>query len=512
MKRGIDITEIVSPSQVLTSEELILRLTKRGLGETAARQFISRAARKGLIWRSKLELSNRSRLFAHHQFVGKNSFLQQSEKILENKRPGISRCIRMLMKDSVLSRIRAQKLLSTPVDGYRNRRFPDYESEIAALIDMWCCEQVEEGRPTECLAFRRNAGSNKFAALIKQSYKSLQTERVLNRIVTEQLRNQNLLSWNGVTSPDCTSDHVSFAGFPFSSVGFSFLEPLKQWKKGNSKPKPTFVVIDVVPYRCREEDVEGFGARMERARSSTKEKSKFLGILAAEAFDENAFNKAKSEGLMTINLRQYLGDSTLEIVRKLGVQLEKFSIEDESDSDTDDVGWLSEMLRDFKTNPYVVSLRSVGFEIMCSLILRAKGYEGVKMGTNVPFGSGNVTRDVDVHGEQEGGDTLFIIECKAESGMKELSADDVKKFFTETVPAAVTHLGRPGGPNKCHAQIWTSGSVGSEAKKKLSELKLRQNVEPKLLGNQDIKDIVPSGIKKCNEFLDALSAGDNELS
>jgi hypothetical protein len=71
------------------------------------------------------------------------------------------------------------------------------------------------------------------------------------------------------------------------------------------------------------------------------------------------------------------------------------------------------------------------------------------------------TRDVDVFGIR--GDELHIIECKAYHGKKSISREDVRKFFTETVPALKGWLRTHNRPfERCIAEIWTTGHKGKD--------------------------------------------------
>jgi hypothetical protein len=228
-----------------------------------------------------------------------------------------------------------------------------------------------------------------------------------------------------------------------------------------------------------------------------------LGIIAAVDFEREAWNMAREAGLMAINLRQFFGESALEALVQIELLLKNVA-GDPSRADDANYFNFAKILEELKTNPYVVDLRSIGFEAMSALLLRSKGWEEVQMGLKVPFQ--NSEREIDVTGHKDSHDQLFIIECKAEAANKSLDPEDVRHFFSETVPAYINAKYSGRMPKNCAAEIWTTGQVGSDAIAALNETKMKSFIQPRLRAHEEVKKEIPHNLQSCKRLIEAISA------
>ena len=102
------------------------------------------------------------------------------------------------------------------------------------------------------------------------------------------------------------------------------------------------------------------------------------------------------------------------------------------------------------------------------------------------------------------GDELYVVECKAYHARKELTPYDVKKFFTETVPALKSWLRRNNQAfSKCVAEIWTTGIRGGESLKTLDELPRPKGGTDTwgIKVGSDIAGLAPQRIRECAKAL-----------
>lgn len=167
-------------------------------------------------------------------------------------------------------------------------------------------------------------------------------------------------------------------------------------------------------------------------------------------------------------------------------------------------------LENLKSNPVVMDLCSIGFEVLAGLVLRSEGWEGIVLGQDVPFREER-KRDVDVFGKK--GDDLIMVECKAYHEHKELSPSEVTKFFVETVPSCRKWWTKKENKaiGRCYAEIWTSGAIGEDAKAKLKELALKDNIQADILGPDEILARIPSDMRKrSNALLSVIAKGGQE--
>ena len=219
-------------------------------------------------------------------------------------------------------------------------------------------------------------------------------------------------------------------------------------------------------------------------------------------FTDDAWLLAKKRGLLAINLRQSYGDAALATLAKIEHLLRLAGVGNLFDEATTAIDF-EELADDFaalRVHPYVADLRSIGFEVFTALLMRAKGWESVELGLTVPFK--DTKRDVDVIGQRGGGDEVYLVECKAAHETKELDPVYVKKFFTETVPAALKGF---TNITKCQAEIWTTGRIGERAHATLAGLDLSKCVQSMLREKADIISIVPPPLLRCNRLLETIS-------
>jgi len=280
---------------------------------------------------------------------------------------------------------------------------------------------------------------------------------------------------------------------------------LRKQEGGKGTPAPT--VVDVLAHQCKIYDAESFVERIYRSGANKVSKLPFLGIIAAPEFDADAWKLVKSEGLLSVNLRQCFGEAALDAM--IEVQHILVNVVGDPEKATPvDHSRLAELLGQLKSNPYVVELKSIGFEAVTALLMRNQGFENVEIRRQVPLprlGGSVVTRDVDVCGDRNGHTECFAVECKAESGDKELDPSFVNKFYKETLKAYLADRKSFGPPTSCRAEIWTTGKVGKDAIATLKQIKLKSFTSARLLDRTAVEKELTAGTKACKALLAAIA-------
>jgi hypothetical protein len=195
-----------------------------------------------------------------------------------------------------------------------------------------------------------------------------------------------------------------------------------------------------------------------------------------------------------MNLRQVYGNQALEALVQIETLLRNLDYAVPLNLDCD-VQTFSRLLEELKTNPVVTSLRSIGYEALCALILRSEGYGDVEMGREVPFQES--TRDVDIYGRRA--DDLRVVECKALLAGNELLPEDVRKFYLQTMPAFIRWYDENRGKGlykRVQAEIWTTGTIGDASREALNEIKAAPNVERRLRASEDVEPDIPSELRE----------------
>jgi hypothetical protein len=495
--------------EIKTSSELIRALKADGLSEENARQTIRRQAKTNAIWRSaKLKLGGNERLFAASASVGSVQFFNAvSRKLSETKRFGLARCLSALGRFQILHKVEAVRLLAVSPNRGATARL--YETELAALREVGV-KLIHGGTLLESLISPNLANGSDSDELAMAEVSRLRTEALLARVLGERLRRENMVSWNRIEFPDPGAPYTIFNDQVFTTYGFSYLSPLTRWNPGGrGKPKPCPVLIDCYGRLCTSFDIQSFAQRVERAVRRGRSSLKSLGIVAASAFEPDAWGEARRRGFATVNLRQAFGEQALEAM----ALVEKLLSDLERGTDSNSEACLTEfsrLLHELKANPVVISIRSLALEALCCLILSVEGYEQVNFGRVVPWE--NTKRDVDAFGIRA--DELRVIECKAYGGKKSVTPGEIRKFFTQTVPALKGWLLKTNRPfRECNAEIWTTGTFGTSARQELQSLKPPHGDSWTVKTTDELKETLPVSLKERSvELLESIgmSAGSDE--
>ncbi len=502
----LDFGTIISAKEIATSTTLIGRCVAQGITRANARQLVRRNSGRANLWRSeKLALEQNGRLFAHESFVGTKEFIDLLLPILKDQRPGLYRLARKTIDEGLVLKPQAQMLLASPIET-RNTRYPTYEAEMAALEEVMLGDLEAQDTIGERFVGKKLSAIRSSAALSLTMQAALQTEISLTGILIDYFRRQNLISWNSIVSTKYHEGLISFNNYPFFAATFSWLSPMLRWKEGKAKPIPTPVVLHVSSGICREWDVEGFVARIERASYDKSRRLDILGIIAAPVFDSAAWKLAKENGFIIVDLRKMFGDVGFEALVKVQDLLKNVA-GDATKANDEGYGDLAQSIEALKTNPFIDDLKSLAFETLTGFLVRNDGWEEVRLNLKVPFRlpEGATEREVDVSGQKSSWDKVCLIECKAEASNKPLDGSYVRKFFTETVPAFLSAKCAAQNPSHCKAELWTTGIVTDEAKNALSELKLKRFIQPKLLGRDEIIDGLPTTLKSTKRLIETIA-------
>ena len=493
------LSDHIALNEILTSGQLAERLTTTGLTPVAARQAIRRN-NDPAVWILPFRLPRRSRLFTLRASVQNEGFYHRLAEVIAEFRPGLARTILALLKRRILLRADAQRLLAAPLKP-KSSRTPTYDAEVNALTDLRLCSVEESRTALERLTINSLVGLPRSYQLARSERARQIVDMYLTRMITDQFRKQGVIGWTSATLPDIETGTVRFSDHVFSAFGYSWLDPLVRRAVGQ-KPKSVPVLFDVCARECDVHDVLGFLHRLARIGSNRNARLPVLGVLAAYAFSGDAWSVAKKRGLLAINLRQSYGDAALAMLANMEHLLRLAGAGDwfgEHATEIDYEG-LANDVDALSVHPYVAELRSLALEVMTAVLLRALGWEDVELGRKFKFN--DTKREVDVVGKRGGGSQRYLVECKAAHETKELDPEDVRKFFTETVPAALRVF---TNATKCHAELWTTGRISKRAKETLEGIKLSKRVVPRLREKAEIVALVPPALSPCKRLIKTLS-------
>ena len=466
------------------------------LSPAAARQAISRAAQKEIIWRSEhLQLPGGGRLYARHSFAGQERFLQQVRPLLAT-RPGIARVLDEMLRSPAVHQDAVAKLLAATLDPEKYPEQRPLADELLVLAELGIGKIDTFGNSTPRLVRPAIHGKEESVVWGHRLAGRKLLDQQLTKLLLQTYKRQNVVSWG--YEPAAEAEH-QYNGQWFSAHGYCWLRPLITVRKG-AEPTPCPAVFDVRSTVATMADVEAFAARVKNAGYRPNSDLRILGIMAAKFFEPAAFAKGKKLGFVMVNFHDEIGDEALEAL----AAVEKIvTASPEAAMERPDFADLFTKLR---YHPQVKELASLAFEGFTAAVAQADSWSNVHSNLSVRFGDeeNGTWRDVDVSGER--GDHHLAIECKAYARTKALEVGDVSKFFKQTVPSYLKRFSQEKKVTGLTAEIWTTGIVTDECKAKLAEIQADAS-STHLYAMRGAREIViPTKVRSLEKLLASIAA------
>jgi hypothetical protein len=224
--------------------------------------------------------------------------------------------------------------------------------------------------------------------------------------------------------------------------------------------------------------------------------------MGARSFSPAALKRGKEFGLVLVNFKELFGEAGLDAITQAQELMAALAAGTDAGVDTVAERFATTM-EHLKDNPMVSALCGVAFETLAVAILRGRQCEDVRAGLDVAFEENGLktTRDVDASGHIE--DKWQVVECKALGAAKSVDVETIRKFYTETVPAFLDHVGR-NNVVECKAEIWTTGCVSADADAYFKSLRHYRRVQAAILTRKQI--VVPRRLRKLERLMDAIAA------
>src|SRR4051794_13054534 len=106
-----NISDLIGPSELATSSQLVQRIIARGTSQENARQIVRRHSARNGIWRSeRVILPGGGRVFGRSAFIGTEGFRTAVMPILSEHRPGLARMVESLQQQQTILKPHAEML------------------------------------------------------------------------------------------------------------------------------------------------------------------------------------------------------------------------------------------------------------------------------------------------------------------------------------------------------------------------------------------------------------------
>lgn len=493
---------ILHAREVATSMDLLRRLEKRGYSPSAARKILERDFSGPGIWRSnQLRLKTKARLYASSLYYGDSPFLQSIRPILEEQRPGIARVLSAIELQDAIDESDITRLTAVRLDRSGTSKALSRERSAIEEAGLGKLELGPTGR--YCLVRTKHAGTEEGRKLAFHMLAKREAERGWLKLLLQLLRQQSLIEWNTPLLYDKQFGTQLFSGYAFSKI-----RPMLQFKDRKAKACP--VVFEILTRQAELFDVAAFQERIFRAGANPQSKRRILGVIGAPYFSREALLAAKKNGMMVVNFKEVFGQAALDMMISAEDLLNTFTAPPDDPADKAKSATATdkfiESITAMRNHPMVAELSGMAFESFACMVLQSAGYEDVRAGLKVrcQIDGKETYRDCDVTGKRSDAvEECRIIECKALNTKNEITRDDVKKFFTETVPAYLTHVGK-SDVAICSAEIWTTGQVAKDTRDYLAALPMKRIVKRAIHTKATIP--TPPKFRRLGKMLDVLAS------
>lgn len=284
----------------------------------------------------------------------------------------------------------------------------------------------------------------------------LLVERIMLLAVADWARKLNIGSYHKIAVRDLNEALPTFGTHAFDLCGPSYIAPMVRRETGG-EPKAGFLVCDAFVGTL---DRIGIAAFLRKCASSAAMRNlpPFLPMVIAEGFTPEAFNLARSKGIVTATPVNLFGR---EIAEGLGALLETLKRASAIAAEKPEV--IVELFsRLGQIEGAAVNLRGALFELIVGHVVHQESQGSIDVAKMVPL-IGEPAVEVDVF--LASNNRVRVIECKGYGPNQQVSEDELSKWIKEKVPKIRKSLQREPRFHRCcfSFEFWTSGGYSSKA-------------------------------------------------
>lgn len=282
--------------------------------------------------------------------------------------------------------------------------------------------------------------------------------------------------------------------FSYDLAGPSYLSPLHRGKQEFG-----FLVADVIVDReLNLNDIQFFIRKARMSRSAMPDAG-VLAILVGERFTGEALTAGHRAGIMLATPQALFGRRAGAAITSLVETLKNAAAYAASSPER-----LLKLVDDLsEIEGRAGNLRGILFELMAGYLARRTAVS-IDMGTIARHPETGKTVDMDVVAVTAQRSALTIIECKAKEPGGSLSLEEVDIWLAKIPVMRAFYSADPYWREaRLNFEIWTTGSIDSDALEKLEKERARRTQTPlSWKSGQDVLDLAKTGKEKA--MVDAL--------
>jgi hypothetical protein len=345
-------------------------------------------------------------------------------------------------------------------------RHPSPESILQSLVAATLLERREVEGTGECVCYAKRDDAY-LEVPIADMRARLIAEKIMLSAVKQWARTLALGSWDKFEMRD-TGDMPQVGTFGWDLAAPSYLSPLLSGVMPSGKPKPGFIVCDLLLGRTQ--TASGLAAFLRKCATlrSLSRVGRTFFFFVAEGYSDEAFRAARSAGIVPATTESLFGAELARAFTELVMVLKKAAT---AAVDPGKFEYLFSQLG--KIEGAANSLRGALFEFVVADLVRKLWGAEVRM--NYKFReAGKDIAEVDVLALLPGR-MIYFIECKGNSPYQLLGDEEVKQWLTSRIPTIRRKvLEHPDWKNlDMHFELWVSGNLSDEASRMIAEHQAR---------------------------------------
>lgn len=334
-------------------------------------------------------------------------------------------------------------------------------SVVARLVKADVLAEVDVPGQGACVSFR---GSASFDEPIRQMKARLVAEELLLGALKQWAQNLALGSYQLFNVRG--DERTPLVGrFEWDLTAPSYISGLTTWDSAASKPKPGFLVADILLGRSAVDlrALRPFLYKCETLRRTGK--SRCLQIFLAEGFTNEALREVRKYGVIPGRIDELFGR---DVAKALKILLTTLTEVAGQAVDPEKFDLLFSSLGRFEGASG--RLRGSLFEFVAAMLLTEDGWHNVVMNKIYREG-GKDLAEVDMRAQK--GDTTLFVECKGIAPGTQLDDGEVEHWLDKSIPTVATRTrqNEEFSNSRLKFELWTTGELSAAAKKMVADRK-----------------------------------------
>jgi hypothetical protein len=455
------------------STDLCEALQRRGLSKEAARQRVSRA--HGQVRRlGGLTFPHSARFLYHQSDFGSRQYWEALVRDIGRASPAYSAAIdAMQARGGIVPAAHFPIICGSPL---RQRGQISSDGVLTRLQSVGLVDAVDVARIGPCIAL---AAAGYFGyPPTSQLRARLLAERIILLAVKDWARKLGLVSYDKVSLRDDSESPPTVGTFAWDLGAPSYVTPLVRRAEAQ-KPKPGFVVCDVVAYEIGRGAVGSFLRKCRTARALPGLPA-FLPMLVADRFTPEGLRLGKSNGVIMATPEILFGR---EVAAGLRALLEVLTEAANSAIERPEI--VTELFNKLgHIEGAAANLRGALFELIVGHCVAKVDDGAIEIGKKVVDPSTGHSAEIDVLRIREHHE-IWAYECKGHQPTASVSLADVDMWLRKRVSRIHAALARETRFQECefHYEYWTCGTFAPDALAVLEDA--RRNTRRYTIGWKD---------------------------